>query len=117
MYPNYQVIKRLMTEQARLNNICQKLQKADVTVEGLGNIDLLDIVLDLIGFPKENRPVREIFSSGEEFDCVSRSKWKTAAFCSKKEEIDGYIEKLYAEYNELLAEQPELFRENGETAG
>ena len=94
-----------------------KTRKSRRNGRGAGDIDLLDIVLDLIGFPKENRPVREIFSSGEEFDCVSRSKWKTAAFCSKKEEIDGFIGKLYAEYNELLAEQPELFRENGKTVG
>lgn len=40
MYPNYHVIKRLMTAQARLYNINEKLDNAGVTVGDLGDIDL-----------------------------------------------------------------------------
>ena len=112
MKTNNQIVRDLMTQQATLNHVCRNLEKAHVTVGALDDVNLFDIVLDLIGFPKETRLLRQTLPSGDEIDRKSRSKWTIAARQLKWEDIDAFIDKLYAEYNELFSEQPELFAVN-----
>ncbi|WP_298739159.1 hypothetical protein [uncultured Chitinophaga sp.] len=108
MHPNHAVIKKLMTEHVTLTKVWYKLGDAGIEIEHLGDIDLFDIVMDLVGFPAAPHEV-SIIESGKEIRRFERSKWWNEAYHLELHEIDSFLEKLYVEFNELPAGQPELF--------
>lgn len=112
MHPNHEIIKKLMREHLRLAKITWTIEEAGVTVRDLGDINLFEIVLDLIGFPKIPHEVPMRTGSGNEVIGTDRSKWTQSAWGVPKEEVDAFLNNLYTEYNELLQERPELFAEN-----
>jgi hypothetical protein len=97
-----------MTEHVTLTKVWYRLGDAGISIEGLEDMDLFDIVLDLVGFPAKHRKVY-IMQSGKETLRTERTKWLNEAYHLEPEEIDAFLDKLYKEYNELLVEQPELF--------
>lgn len=112
MHPNHQVIKKLMLEYLRLAKIKDTIEEAGVTVKGLDNINLFDIVLDLIGFPVEPRQLHLRTESGNGIIGFERTKWYIFALELSEKEVDAFLEKLYTEYSELLQDQPERFANN-----
>jgi hypothetical protein len=112
MHPNHQIIRKLMLEYLRLAKIKDTVEEAGVTVRGLDDINLFDIVLDLVGFPEKPRQLHMQTESGNKIIGFERTKWYIFALELPEKEVDAFLEKLYTEYNELLHEQPELFAEN-----
>lgn len=113
MKTNYEVVRKLMKDHVDLAELKYQMDMLNITLPYIGNIDLFEIILDIIGFPEVDREQRVIDEDGEENVFVARSKWTEEAHCLERDgDIDAFLDSVYAEYDELLLEQPELFRSN-----
>jgi len=104
MRPNHDAIKKLMIEHLKLSKINFQMEMVGITVENLEDINLFDIVLDLIGFPAKHCRLFMTSESGDGIILKERSKWYFHAFHLEEEEVDEFLDKLYAEYDELSQE-------------
>jgi len=109
---NFAIVKDLITKHLEIMEQLNLLAHAGVQIETFDQLNLFDIALDVIGFPKDNTKVLdfeeldELHTEGKAF---SRDKWDFIVFELKKEEIDDFVKQLYAEYDELILKQPQLF--------
>lgn len=112
MKHNYEVVKELLTKHIELGDLMWRLQEVDIDLPLLGRLNLSDIALDVIGFPMDADDARRSgrFKEDHNFsDMYCREKLIEESCLLTKEDVDAFIEKLYAEYNQLLLEQPHLF--------
>ena len=89
-------------------------------IDILDQLDLLDLAMDIIGFPADN--TRE-FDIDILFNDVStaphkrndfenmfdRSEWKHAEYELSKNDIDEFVKKLYNDFDGLLLSRPHFF--------
>ena len=68
-----------------------------VHIELLDNLALLDLALDIIGFPEEGK------------DGFSREYLKNGEWDLGYEEVNNYVESLFRLFDELLLDKPYLF--------
>jgi len=109
---NFAIVKDLITKHLEITEQLNLLAAAGVQIETFDQLNLFDIALDVIGFPKDNtkgidfEELTELHSNGKVF---SRDKWDFIVFELKKEDVDDFVKQLYAEYDELILKQPYLF--------
>jgi len=109
---NFEIVKRLITKHLEITDKIERLSAAGIQIDVLDQLDLFDIALDVIGFPKDNtkgldfEELDELHTSGAAF---SRDKWDFILFELKKHDIDAFVKQLYAEHSELILKQPRLF--------
>jgi hypothetical protein len=109
---NFAIVKDLITKHIEVREQLNLLAIAGVQIDAFDQLNLFDIALDVIGFPKDNtkgidfEELDEIHSNGTAF---SRDKWDFIVFELQKEDVDAFVKQLYAEYDELILERPHLF--------
>jgi len=109
---NFAIVKDLITKHLEITEQLDLLAAAGVQIETFDQLNLFDIALDVIGFPKDNtkgvdfEELTELHSNGKVF---SRDKWDFIVFELKKEDVDDFVKQLYVEYDELILKQPDLF--------
>jgi hypothetical protein len=115
MRPNHEVIKKLMKDHVNLAELRYQMDMLGIKLPYIGGIDLFEIILDLIGFPEEDRKVWVPDEDGNEYEEFDRSKWTAEVHCLERDgDIEAVLEKLYAEYDELRLKQPRLFKQNAD---
>jgi hypothetical protein len=95
MRPNYNIVKQLVLKHIEVYDVCRIACRAGIQVEVLDNLCLLDLALDLIGYPPE-----EVFN--REF--VKNEEWEF-----DERQIDKITQNLFKEYDNLILKRPELF--------
>jgi len=112
MNKHHNVIKKLMADYINLTELLCQLADLGIHLPYIGGIKLFDRILDIIGFPQEDRRCQVTDEVIGEYELIARSKRSDEAACLELEGIDAFLVKLYAEYDELLLQQPELFLQN-----
>lgn len=104
--PNYQVVRQLMKTHIQVSDFVSDMEIQGVYFYRLRGIDLFKIVLDLIGFPPGEDDVSAEESEGSASSITyDREKWDEKHFPLEVEEIDQFLEKVYADYDNFLLKQ------------
>lgn len=112
MNKNHDVIRKLMADYINLTELRCQMGDLGIQLPYIGGIRLFERVLDIIGFPKEERWYQVPDEEIGEYKSKARSKLEDEAACLELDGIDAFLVKLYAEYDELQLEYPELFVQN-----
>lgn len=107
--PNYHVVRQLMKVHGQLSDFVSDMELRGVKLFALSGIDLFKIVLDVIGFPPgEDDPRDDVGNKGGTSSLTyDREKWGGDHCFLKGKEIDQFLERLYADYDEFLLTQQE----------
>ncbi|GAA0554980.1 hypothetical protein [Chitinophaga japonensis] len=105
---NYAIVKSLVKKHLQIQEQINLLAFAGVQVDMLDQLDLFDIALDVIGFPKDT-PINPDADEPLTHIPFSRDKWDFALYELREQDVDAFVKQLYKEYDELILEQPHLF--------
>jgi hypothetical protein len=118
--PLFDIVKNLVTKHVELLEFSKKLTKLSVTIDFIDKLELLDIAMDIVGFPKDNclefdnnlidneRSTRPDLRTDFENRFI-RDFWHDTAFELKKKDIDIFVLKLFTDLDQLILEKPNLF--------
>jgi hypothetical protein len=117
MKPTNQLVKQLIAKHVELADLTSNLEMTGVRIYLLDRLDLFDMAMDVIGFPPEQSLVLDegqFKDSGNGSACYNRDKLREEASRLRMRDVDAFIERMYAEYDEYLSKQPHLLAETDE---
>lgn len=117
------IIKKVLSKHFEILQHYQLLSDAGVEIEILGDLDLFDIALDIIGFPKDNKREFDLDDPGgisspgstlrRDFENMfSRGAWEGMAYGFEDVsniDLDALVEQLFDDCTSLLVKNPGLF--------
>ena len=116
--PNYHIVRRLLQKHVALMSQLSLLGDMGIEIGILNNLNLDDVALDIIGFPPDNTTEFNYSTDPAFFSPVKRTDfenrfcrdpWCWLAFELRPADIDGFVEKLYDDYDTLILQRPHLF--------
>jgi len=114
MRPQYTIVKKIIEKDAEVMEASRLLSGIGISIDLLDNLNLVDLAMDIVGFPKDgyNHPIG--IDSKESENAFSRSRWYDMAWNIDSGEItiDEYVNNLYNDYDELILHKPYLFIKN-----
>ena len=117
MKPTTQLVKQLISKHVELADLTSNLEMTGVRIYLLDRLDLFDMAMDVVGFPPEHALVLdegEFKDNSNGSACYCRDRLRQEASRLRMRDVDAFIEKMYAEYEEFLSKQPHLLAETDE---
>ncbi|HEU4556127.1 MAG TPA: hypothetical protein VFS25_24985 [Chitinophaga sp.] len=105
---NYEIVKSLVIKHLQIQEQINLLAFAGVQIDVLDQLDLFDIALDVIGFPKDT-PINPDADEPLNHVPFNRDRWDFTLYDLQEQDVDDFVRQLYKEYDELILEQPHLF--------
>ncbi len=109
MRPQYQIVKQIIEKEKEVMESSRLLAGLGVSISVIDNLGLLDLAMDVIGYPPESLPDSQenILEAGS----FSRAQWKQKAWeiDSGHLTVDEFVDELYRDYDVLILQQPHLF--------
>lgn len=120
MRPHLETVKQLINKHISVLEVARLSSGIGIQIDILDSLNLLDIAMDIIGFPPDNSLQfdTDIILNGistaphkrNDFDNMfSRDKWKENEYELSKNDIDYFVDTLYIDYEHLVRERPHLF--------
>lgn len=96
MRPQENIVRLIVAKHIEVLEVARLACGIGVQIDLLDRLQLLDLALDIIGFPPDN-------------DEFSREDLKSGEWDLNDSDIDKYVDKLYKSFDELLLTKPHLF--------
>lgn len=120
MRPYLDAVKQLVIKHVDILEVARLSSGIGIQINILDRLNLLDIAMDIIGFPQDNTLEfdTDIIDNGsstqpnkrKDFDNMfSRDQWKAKEYELEKSTIDYFVNTLYIDYEHLVRTKPHLF--------
>ncbi|HMJ46798.1 MAG TPA: hypothetical protein VK498_05680 [Ferruginibacter sp.] len=120
MRPQENIVKLIVNKHVDVLEVSRLATGIGVNIDILDQLDLLDLAMDIIGFPKHNIlefDIDIIFNNistqpdkRKDFENMfDRDKYKEGEWDLSKGGIDNFVEKLYSDFDELILSRPHFF--------
>jgi hypothetical protein len=120
MRPQEDIVRLIVTKHIDVLEVGRLASGIGVQIDILDQLNLLDLAMDIIGFPSSNilQFDTDIIDNGtstqpnkrQDFENMfDRGKYKDGEWDLNKNDIDEFVEKLYDSFDGLLLSHPHFF--------
>lgn len=120
MRPQENIVRLIVAKHIDVLEVARLASGIGVQIDILDQLNLLDLAMDIIGFPPDNilQFDTDIIDNGistqpdkrQDFDNMfDRGKYKEGEWDLSKNDIDEFVEKLYNDFDGLLLSRPHFF--------
>ena len=120
MRPQENIVRLIVAKHIDVLEVARLSSGIGVQIDILDQLNLLDLAMDIIGFPPDNTRefdidilLNEVSTAPHkrnDFDnMLDRGKYKDNEWDLSKNDIDEFVEKLYNDFDGLLLSRPHFF--------
>ena len=120
MRPQENIVRLIVAKHIDVLEVARLSSGIGVQIDILDQLNLLDLAMDIIGFPPDNtrefdidillNDVSTAPHKRNDFDNMfERDKYKDGEWDLSKNDIDEFVEKLYNNFDGLLLSRPHFF--------
>jgi hypothetical protein len=111
MSPQYQIVKYIIKKEVEVMETARVLSGIGVSIDLLNSLGLLDLAMDIIGFPKQGLTDFPQELRKDHDDSFSREILhdKVLEIDSGHLTVDDFVDMLYADFDTLLLQHPHFF--------
>ena len=120
MRPQENIVRLIVAKHIDVLEVTRLASGIGVQIDVLDQLNLLDLAMDIVGFPPDNTRefdidilINEVSTfphKRNDFDNMfDRSEWKHTEYDLSKNDIDEFVEKLYNDFDDLLLSRPHFF--------
>jgi hypothetical protein len=120
MKPQENIVRLIVAKQIDVLEVARLSAGIGVQIDILDQLDLLDLAMDIIGYPPSNLSEFDVDlllnsistrpDKRKDFENLfDRSEYKENEWELEKRSIDSFVDKLYKDFDELLLTRPHLF--------
>jgi hypothetical protein len=120
MRPQEKIVRLIVAKHIDVLEVARLAAGIGVQIDILDQLDLLDLAMDIIGYPSDNtkefnidiliNDISTFPNKRNDFDNMfDRGEYKNNEWDLSKADIDEFVEKLYSDFDGLLLSRPHFF--------